>query len=104
MNPLFSGSTYFNFIGIFCFFTGVIFLIPYVIVLLGKLSLINSNTLRKWRKYIIIAVIALEGLFISNAGLITCILVAAPVLILYEASIWIVYFKEKRLEKKKRKN
>lgn len=104
MNPLLSGSTYFNFIGIFCFFTGTVFLIPYVIVLLGKLSLINSNRLRKWRKYIIIAILTLEGLFISNAGLITCILVAAPVLILYEISIWIVYFTEKRLEKKKNKS
>ncbi|AGK96658.1 twin-arginine translocase subunit TatC [Clostridium pasteurianum] len=103
MNPLLSGSTYFNFIGIFCFFTGIVFLIPYIIVLLGKLSLINSKRLRKWRKYIFIATLTLEGLFISNAGLITCILVAAPVLILYEISIWIVYFTEKRLEKKKSK-
>ena len=104
MNPLLSGSTYFNFIGIFCFFTGIVFLIPYVIILLGKLSLINSKRLRKWRKYIIIATLTLEGLFISNAGLITCILVAAPVLILYEISIWIVYFTEKRLVKKKSKS
>lgn len=103
MNPLLSGSTYFNFIGIFCFFTGIVFLIPYIIVLLGRLSLINSKRLRKFRKYIIIATLTLEGLFISNAGLITCILVAAPVLILYEISIWIVYFTEKRIEKKKSK-
>jgi len=103
MNPLLSGSTYFNFIGIFCFFIGIVFLIPYIIVLLGKLSLINSKRLRKWRKYIIIFTLTIEGLFISNAGLITCILVAAPILILYETSIWIVYFTEKRSKKKKSK-
>ncbi|MBC2582449.1 twin-arginine translocase subunit TatC [Clostridium sp. DJ247] len=99
MTPLLSGGTYFNFIGIFCFFIGIVFLIPYVIVLLGKMSLLSSKKLKKWRKYIIIFTLTLEGLFISNAGLFTCILAALPILILYEASIWIVYFIEKRSKK-----
>ncbi|MDP4147141.1 MAG: twin-arginine translocase subunit TatC [Bacillota bacterium] len=96
MTPLLLGSTYFNFIGIFSFFIGVVFLIPYIIILLGKMSLLSSKKLRKWRRYIIIFTLTLEGLFIFNAGLVTCILAAAPVLILYEISIWIVYFAERR--------
>lgn len=99
MIPLLSGGTYFNFVGIFCFFMGIVFLIPYVIVLLGKMSLLSSKKLKKWRKYIIIFILTLEGLFISNAGFITCLLTAAPVLMLYEISIWIVYFIEKRSKK-----
>lgn len=96
MTPLLSGSTYFNFIGVFCIFAGIVFLIPYIIVLLGKMSLLDSKKLRKWRKYVIIFTLTFEGLFISNAGLFTCILVALPILILYEASLWIVYFIEKK--------
>lgn len=99
MTPLLSGSTYFNFIGIFCFFIGIVFLIPYIIVLLGKMSLLSSKKLIKWRKYVIIFTLTFEGLFISNTGLLTCILAALPILILYEASIWIVYFIEKRSKK-----
>lgn len=96
MTPLLSGSTYFNFIGVLCFLTGTIFLIPYIIVLLAKLSLLSSKRLKKWRKYVIIFVLTLEGLFLSSAGFLTCALMAAPILLLYEASIWIVYFMEKR--------
>jgi sec-independent protein translocase protein TatC len=99
MTPLLSGSTYFNFIGIFCFFIGIVFLIPYMIVLLGKMSLLSSKRLKKWRKYIILFILTLEGLFISNAGLFTCILVALPILMLYEISIWIVYFMERKNKK-----
>lgn len=103
MIPLLSGSTYFNFIGIFCFFIGIVFLIPYVIVLLGKMSLLSSQRLKKWRKYVIIFTLTFEGLFISNAGIFTCILTALPILVLYEASIWIIYFIEKRSKKIKEK-
>lgn len=99
MTPLLSGSTYFNFIGIFCFFIGIVFLIPYIIVLLGKMSLLSSTKLIKWRKYVIIFTLTFEGLFISNTGLLTCILAALPILMLYEASIWIVYFIERRSRK-----
>jgi sec-independent protein translocase protein TatC len=99
MIPLLSGSTYFNFIGIFCFFIGIVFLIPYAIVLLGKMSLLSSKRLKKWRKYIIIFTLTLEGLFISNAGLVTCILTVLPILVLYEISIWIIYFMERKNKK-----
>ncbi|MBC2580093.1 twin-arginine translocase subunit TatC [Clostridium sp. DJ247] len=99
MTPLLSGSIYFSFIGIFCFFIGIIFLIPYAIVLLGKMSLLSSRILKKYRKYIIIITLTLEGLFISSAGLFICVLAAAPILILYEATIWIVYFIERRRKK-----
>ncbi|MFT8351035.1 twin-arginine translocase subunit TatC [Clostridium saccharoperbutylacetonicum] len=99
MNPLLSGRTYFSFIGIFCFFIGVVFLMPYAIVILGKMSLLSSKILKKWRKYIIFFALTLEGLFLSNAGLFTCILTILPIIILYETSIWIVYFIEKRKKK-----
>lgn len=100
MNPLLSGSTYFNFIGIFCFFSGIVFLLPYIIVLLGKMSLLSSKRLKKWRKYVILFTLTLEGLFISNAGLVSCISAILPILVLYEISIRIVCFMEKSKNKK----
>lgn len=99
MTPLLSGRTYFNFLGVFCFFIGIVFLIPYVIVLLGKASLLSSKRLKKFRKYVYLFTLTLEGLFISNAGLFTCILAASPILVLYEISIWIVYFMERKNKK-----
>ncbi len=96
LKPALSGINYFNFIGIFCLYTGVVFLFPYVLVLLGKMSLINSKLLRKYRKYVIIGAFMIEGVFLSSAGILTLVTAAAPVLIFYEASIWIIYFNERK--------
>ncbi|ODA39841.1 twin-arginine translocase subunit TatC [Desulfosporosinus sp. BG] len=96
LKPALSGIMYFNFIGIFCLYTGLIFLFPYVLVVLGKTSLINSKLLRKYRKYVIIGAFMVEGLFLPGAGLLTFATAAAPILIFYEASIWIIYFNERK--------
>ncbi|MDO0823144.1 twin-arginine translocase subunit TatC [Desulfosporosinus nitroreducens] len=96
LKPALSGINYFNFIGIFCLYTGVVFLFPYVLVLLGKMSLINSKILRKYRKYVIIGAFMIEGVFLPSAGILTFVTAAAPVLIFYEATIWIIYFNERK--------
>ena len=96
LKPALSGIMYFNFIGIFCLYTGIIFLFPYVLVVLGKTTLINSKLLRKYRKYVIIGAFMIEGLFLPSAGLLTFVTAAAPILIFYEASIWIIYFNERK--------
>ena len=96
LKPALSGIMYFNFIGIFCLFTGVILLFPYLLVVLSKTSLIDSKLLRKYRKYVIIGAFMIEGLFLPSAGLLTFATAAAPILIFYEASIWIIYFNERK--------
>ena len=96
LKPALSGIMYFNFIGIFCLYTGVIFLFPYLLVVLGKTSLIDSKLLRKYRKYVIIGAFMIEGVFLPAAGLLTFATAAAPILIFYEASIWIIYFRERK--------
>jgi sec-independent protein translocase protein TatC len=96
LRPALSGITYFNFIGIFCLYTGVIFLFPYGLVVLGKTTLVNSKFLRKYRKYVFIGAFLIEGVFLPAAGLLTYITAAAPILIFYEASIWIIYFNERK--------
>ena len=96
LKPALSGIMYFNFIGIFCLYTGVIFLFPYVLVVLGKTTLIDSKLLRKYRKYVIIGAFMIEGLFLPSAGLLTFVTAAAPILVFYEASIWLIYFNERK--------
>ena len=102
LKAVLNGKTYFNFIGIFCLYTGIMFLIPYVLVVLGKLSLISSKILRKKQIQVTIGVIIVEGLLLPSVDFFTYIVVAAPVLLMYELSIWIVYFNERR--KRRREN
>lgn len=99
MTPLLVGSTYFNFIGLFCLFTGITFTMPFIIVLLGEISVINSKTLRKKRKFVIIITLLIEEMIMPSADLMTFLSVAAPIIILYEVSIWIIFFIEKHKKK-----
>jgi sec-independent protein translocase protein TatC len=106
MMPLLKGRSYFSFIGIFCLYIGLTFLIPYVLFILAKLSLLSSKTLRKWRKYVISGTLVVEGVLLPSVDFLTFITAAAPVILIYELSIWIVYFMERRRKKvvkKKRK-
>jgi len=102
LKPVLNGSTYFNFIGIFCLYTGIMFLIPYVLVILGKLSLISSKILRKKQIPVILGVLVVEGVLLPSVDFITFVMVASPVLFMYEVSIWVIYLNERR--KRRREN
>ena len=100
LKPVLNGSTYFNFIGIFCLYTGIMFLIPYILVILGKLSLISSKILRKKQFPVIVGILMIEGFLLPSADFFTFIVAAAPVLLMYEVSIWIIFFNE-RIKRRK---
>ena len=100
LKPVLNGKIYFNFIGTFCLYTGIMFLIPYVLVILGKLSLISSKILRKKQIPVIIGVLMVEGVLLPSVDFFTFMVVAAPVLLMYEVCIWIIYLNERRKRRK----
>lgn len=96
MNPIISGNLYLGFIGGFCLVMGIIFLIPLLLLVLGKGGVVSSKNLRKSRKYVIFGVLAMELSFIPSADITTILLVMLPIGIIYEMSIWTIYFFERR--------
>ena len=96
MNPILSGSMYLGFIGAFCLIIGIIFIIPLLMIVLGRVGIINSKNLRKSRKYIILGMAAIELSFIPAADILTFAVVILPVALIYEIAIWIIYFIERR--------
>lgn len=82
----FTISSYMSIVLSTIFFTGLLFLIPVVIYFLAKLDLITPMVLRKYRKHAIVAVLILAAL-ITPPNLISQIIVAIPIMILYEISI-----------------
>lgn len=82
--------------------SGIIFELPIIIYFLTKIGLITPDFLKKYRKYALIIVLVLSAI-ITPPDIASQVIVAIPILILYEASIIIakvVVRNQKRKEKK----
>lgn len=79
---------------------GLIFELPIIIYFLSKLGLVNPPFLKKNRKYAIVLILILSAV-ITPPDVASQIIVAIPVLILYEVSIFISKIVVKREKNKK---
>ncbi len=84
---------------------GLVFQIPLLLFVLGWLGIISSDSLRRWRRFAIVLAFFL-GMVLTPPDPMSQILMAVPLVLLYELSIWGVYFREvcsgERSSKKKR--
>ncbi|KIX19768.1 preprotein translocase subunit TatC [Flavobacterium sp. 316] len=68
--------------------SGLLFELPIIIYFLTKLGLVTPSSLRKYRKYTLVIVLVLSAI-ITPPDVISQIIVAIPIMILYEISILI---------------
>ena len=76
--------------------SGLIFELPIVTFILAKLGLVNSKFLRKYWRHSLIVILVLAAIITPTPDPITQLIFAAPLIILYEISIWIAKLVEKR--------
>ncbi len=88
-------SSYVGFITMLTLPTGFVFELPIVAYFFGKIGLISSDLMKKFRRHAIVVIFIL-GAIITPPDVMSQILIAFPLLSLYELSISIV----KRVEKK----
>ena len=81
-------TKYFSMITFWSFGVGVLFELPVVIYFLAKLGIATPDGLRKSRKFALIGCLILGAVF-TPPDPISQVLVATPLLLLYEGSIWI---------------
>jgi sec-independent protein translocase protein TatC len=83
---------------------GLIFELPIIIYFFTKIGLVTPEFLRKYRKYALVIVLVVAAV-ITPPDISTQIIVSIPILILYEASIFISAFvvrqEKRRLKKEK---
>ncbi|MGV3492167.1 MAG: twin-arginine translocase subunit TatC [Devosia sp.] len=77
---------------------GICFQLPVILTLLAQIDLIGSATLKKGRRYAIVAILVFAA-FITPPDPISQIGLALPMYLLYELSIWSVGWIEKRRAK-----
>ena len=78
---------------------GIGFEMPVVILTLVKIGLLNYAILKAARRYVIVIAFVL-GAILTTPEVITQVLMAIPLLALYEISVWITWYWERKEKKR----
>lgn len=89
MTPMISISKYLSFVVMLVMIFGVVFEMPVAVVLLTKLGLVNAGLLSRNRKYAVVIIFVAAAVLTPTPDAFTMILMAVPMLVLYEMSIWL---------------
>jgi len=73
----------------------IVFQTPVIMILLARIGIINSQMLRKYRRYAAMGILLFGGLAAPDASPTTMLMIAIPMYLLFEVSIWIIMFLEK---------
>ena len=91
-----------EYIGFVCKFMlgmGLGFEMPVVILTLVKIGLLNYQILKSARRYVIVIAFVL-GAVLTTPEVVTQVLMAFPLLLLYEISVWITWYWERQDKKR----
>lgn len=87
----FSFGSYFDFVIMFVLPFGFVFELPLIIIVLGKLGILTSEWLGKYRRYVFFFSFVI-GALVTSPDVFTQIAVAIPVILLYEVGYLVVKY------------
>lgn len=88
-------SEYLGLIMTLIFAFGICFQLPVLLTLLARGGMISLQTLKKGRKFALVFALVLAA-FLTPPDIISQVLLAVPLILLYEASIWIIHFQGRK--------
>jgi sec-independent protein translocase protein TatC len=88
-------SEYLGLVMTLIFAFGLCFQMPILLTLLGRVGIVSSDGLRSARRYAIVGVFVLAAV-VTPPDVISQVTLAAPLIILYEVSVWLVRMIEKK--------
>ncbi|NGP46553.1 twin-arginine translocase subunit TatC [Bacillaceae bacterium SIJ1] len=100
IEPLIGVQEYFTFLFHLTLPFGILFELPLVVLFLTRLGLITPAFLRSIRKYSYFVLLVIAGL-ITPPDLISHMMVTLPLLLLYELSIFISVYAQRKADKKR---
>lgn len=89
---------YFSFIISTMLAAGLVFELPMVSFFLSKIGILKPEFMRKYRKHAVIIIMLLAGILTPSPDITSQILLAVPLIILYEISIYISKLSQKKDE------
>ena len=93
--PVFGIESTINLVLLLFLAFALIFQTPVVMILLARIGLVNSRFLRTNRKYIGFGMMVVGAVLAPDGSPLTMTLLAAPMYVLFESSIWIIVVLEK---------
>lgn len=93
LEPMLSVGNYVSFATVFILVFGITFEMPLIILSLTGAGILNSNILRQKRKYVLLIIFLVAG-FLTPPDVVSQILMAIPLLVLYELSIFFARIRE----------
>ena len=97
--PFLTKSSYLGFLTTFLLTFGLVFQLPVVLLILIRIGVLSPKTLAKKRRWAILLIVILAVVVSPTPDLVTQLLMAAPMYLLYEISIWLGYLVAQRREK-----
>jgi sec-independent protein translocase protein TatC len=92
-------GNYLNFVTKFMFGFGVAFLTPVLLMLLERAGIVTRTQLVRGRRYAIVMVFVIAAV-LTPPDIVSQLLLATPLILLYEFALIAIWFTEKRREKK----
>ena len=90
VDNLITFDSYISTLVMMCLAMGVIFEISILSWLFAKLGFLSADFMRKYRKHAIVIILVVAAIITPTSDVFTLSLVALPMWVLYEMSIWIV--------------
>ncbi len=87
--PTIRVSSYINLITMLLFWMGVVFETPVIMFILARFGVVSSAGFARWRRHWVVVAFVLGALITPTFDPINQSLVAIPLIVLYEAGIWL---------------
>jgi sec-independent protein translocase protein TatC len=91
-------DNYVSFVSHMCLAFGICFELPLVVLVLAKLGIVTYEFLRQKRPYVIVIIFIVAAVITPTTDPFNQSLLAVPMVVLYEACIWIARWMERRKE------
>ena len=89
--PFVTKTSYLGFLIPFLLTFGLVFQLPVVLLILIRIGVLTPQTLAKKRRWAILIIVILAAVFSPTPDVFTQVLMAGPMYLLYEISIWLGY-------------
>ena len=96
LEPVISATKYISFVVGFMAACGAVFEMPVACYFLARVGLLNARAMRSKFKYAIVVICIAAAIITPTGDMFNMMMLAVPMLALYEVSIWVVFISRKR--------